>query len=590
MSKQIQVDYDGKANRFILRCPVHANDLIRALPNYRWSAAERAWVVPVIRKNAEAISASIVPFAMVSDEASAAMERAITTTSIVAGSSWPFWYSFKTEPAPYQLAALQKLYSRESMALFMDMGTGKSKTAIDMAAAKRMEGSIGSLLIVCKLSLRTNWVEQFDIHCPIPTSIHLPDTTKQKAFESWLKSKADFKVMIVGTESLSAGRMYEMADLFMKTADKPAMIVDESSMIAGPKAERSKRCVALGRQAVFRMALTGTPLRESPLDVYMQFEYLDSNIVGIGDYFAFRNRYAVMGGYRDPKTGKPLQVVGYQNLDELIETIAPYTFQITKKQALPELPDKRYQKRVLQLTKKQKALYDEMKREGAYIVNGKELVVDNVLGQILRLHQICSGIAAEVHETVKLVKGEERVVKSYTHMLIEEPDSNPKIQEVMAILQETSDPVIIWCAYLPEIAMLVNALEKADMGDQVIQFHGGVSEEDRDIARREFQARTKRIFIGNAQTGGMGLTLTAATTVIYVSNTHKMEDRLQSEDRAHRRGQTSSPMYIDLVMEKTVDVAIIRSLQEKKDLSDFVRSRLAHATRADLEKLFDGDV
>ncbi len=588
MSKQIKVDYDAKSNRFLLRCPVHANDLVRALPNYRWLASERAWAVPVIRKNAEAISASIAPFADISAEAQDAIVKA-TTVTIATGDSWPFWYSFKTEPAPYQLTALQKLYSRESMALFMDMGTGKSKTAIDMAAAKRMEGRIESLLIVCKLSLRNNWVEQFDIHCPIPVSIHLPDTTKQKAFDRWLREKSDFKVLIVGTESLSAGRMFEMADLFMKTASKPAMVIDESSMIAGAKAERSKRCVALGRQAVFRMALTGTPLRETPLDVYMQFEYLDPNIIGIGDYYAFRNRYAVMGGYKDPKTGKPLQVVGYQNLDELIETIAPYTFQITKKQALPELPDKRYQRRTLELTKRQKALYDQMKKEGAYMVNGKELVVDNVLGQILRLHQVCSGIAAEQHETTKIVKGEERVIRSYTHALIEEHGSNPKVQEVISILKETSDPVIVWCAYLPEIKMLIDALKEEGMEDQVVEFHGSVSEEDRDLARRAFQAKTKRIFIGNAQTGGMGLTLTAATTVVYMSNTHKMEERLQSEDRAHRRGQTVSPLYIDLVMDRTVDQTIIKSLQEKKDLSDFVRARLAHATRADLEKLFNGD-
>ena len=592
--KQVSVVLDG--NHFLIRCPFWANDLVASIPSRRWSKSKRAWAAPLTRKNAEHIMEKLVrPGYADIDDASihaidglnAIIERRSKTNG------FPSWYKFKTEPRDHQRRAYEKLYGLNEIGLLMDRGTGKSKTIIDIACAMRMEAAIDAVVVVCRLSLRRNW-EGWDIgngpgdkegfigHAPIPTEIYLPYTNKVKEFERWMAKKRDFPVLIVGTESLSAGRMHEMVRRFTTAYPNALMLVDESQDISSHKAIRSTRCLELGMTVKVRAILTGSPISTGPLNLYMPFEFLNSNIIGIGDFYAFRNRYAVMGGYRPkdgPMKGKPVEVVGYQNIDELTELLAPYVFDCRKSEVLAHLPPKTFERRYIQLIKEQRELYNEIKKSEAYEWAGKEVAVQNVLELALRLHQVAGGHVTTHLEVPhrKKATGEMVIKRVSEHHPIITADKNPKVIEVCSIAGDDKQQ-IIWCAYRPEIEMVSNALRDAYPKELVREFHGGISEDDRNTFKAEFQSGKAKYLISNAATGGAGHTLTAAETMVYYNNTEKMIDREQSEDRAHRDGLQHPVHYIDIIAEKTVDETIMASIHKKMDLADFIRRRIRQAT------------
>jgi hypothetical protein len=587
MSAQIDVDFDPGDNRLLVRCPFHANDLIRDLPSYRWSKTKRAWLVPLIRKNVEALQApKLKPYISLTNAANEAILR-LNSAVLVSRSNgkFPAWYPFKTEPLPHQRRALDKGYSLRSFAIFMDTQTGKSKTAIDLCAAHRMEGGLTAIMILVKLSLRKNWLHQFNLHCPLPFDFYMPFSDDERGFRRWLDQPHDLKVMAVGWESLSAGRMFDFTKRFMMQP-KVGVIGDETTYIAGHKAIRSKRAVELGGQAEYRYALTGTPILEGPLNLFMQFEYLDPNVIGIGDFYAFRNRYAVMGGYRDPKTGRPMQIVGYQNLEELSETVAPFTFQAFKSE-VTKLPPKRYEERTVVLSKAQRALYDKIKKDGAFMPKGakEEVVLKNVLGVALRLHQVAGGYAVKPRIVRKFTREGEAIEKTvWDPVEVVAPLENPKVIEIMETIEEMgkSRQGLIWCVYLPEIGAMRLAL--MHMGLTFGELHGGISEPDRQPNVDRFERGDYQFILGNASTGGMGYTMMASQVNMFYSNTFKMIDRAQAEDRAYGIGQTKAGIWIDYTAEKTIDQTILAALADKKDVATYVRERIAYAA-----KLLDGE-
>lgn len=588
MTMQIKIDYDDKLQKLVIKAPFFANDLVKSIPSVRWNKTRHAWAVPLLKKNIEEIEQKLHGLAEVTPAANEAMARAKEqVTRMITDDVWPFWYSYKTEPRKYQKKCNEKLYPVEACAIISEPGTGKSKMAIDMVCARRMEDKIGSLVIVCKYTLRDNWAEQISLHSPLPMQVHLPSTDKKKQFKKWAAEKHDFPVVIVGTESFSAGGMADMIREYLATAYKPAGVLDESSMISTHSAARSQQIVGLRDMLTYRIAMTGTPFRDSPLNMFMQFEFLDPQIIGIGDYYAFRNRYAVMGGYMiEDNSGRkrPTQVVGYQNLDELAQTIGPYVFQITKEEAGLDLPPKRYQKRMITMTKDQRAMYESLKKDGVWRAAGEEQVVQSVLEAELRLHQICGGFTTRAAEMERTVCGDKRVKKFYEPIAIMDHGSNPKIRELLDVCAEYKDQqIIVWCMYRPEIEAIRQAMEAAGMPEPAM-YHGGIDDATRAKYDDEFKTGKRRIMIANPQTGSMGLTwVSKNAVVVYYSNSNKLEDRIQSEDRAHRIGSTGdSVMYIDLVMEKSVDVLRKKALDMKSDLSNFVRSIIRRATITDL--------
>jgi SNF2 family DNA or RNA helicase len=246
------------------------------------------------------------------------------------------------------------------------------------------------------------------------------------------------------------------------------------------------------------------------------------------------------------------KIIGYQRLDELQERLSEFAFRVTKEECL-DLPPKVYVKREVALTPEQIRVYNEMKVMAlASFKEGMSTTV-NALTQLLRLHQIVCG-------HTKLDDG----------TVVEIP--NNSVAELLAVVEETSGKIIIWANYRHDIEAIKLALQKEYGMNSVATYYGDTEAGERQQIVTDFQnpEHDLRFFIGNPRTGGYGLTLTAASVVVYYSNSFDLEVRLQSEDRAHRIGQAKSVTYVDLMSPKTVDEKIVKALRDKISIADQV--------------------
>jgi len=467
-------------------------------------------------------------------------------------------YKFKTEPYEHQKDALKKCWNKESFAVFAEMGTGKTKIALDNACILYNKGKIDRVLVIAPKGAYMTWVEQ-----EIPT--HVPDYIEKKVlawkqstsqkYKAQLKDIIDIhdyrlKIMVMNVEAFSTRKGTDFARLFL--IGRSMMIVDESTTIKNPQAKRTKSILKLGKDTKYRRILTGSPVTRSPMDLWSQMDFLDPEILGQSSYYAFRTRYAIMitsnaaGG-----THTYQRIVKFQNLKQLGELVAPHSYRILKKDCL-DLPDKVYTKREIELSDEQKEAYADMKANAMAVLKGQSMTAVNVLTQLIRLHQItCGHMKTDAGHTIDL--------------------RSTRIDELMQILGETTGKVIIWANYIHDIEKIEANIALSDFGaDSLCTYYGATPSDKRQECINKFQDPNSsvRFFIGNTQTGGYGITLTEASTVIYYSNSYDLEKRIQSEDRAHRIGQKNKVLYIDLVAKGTVDEKIIQSLRNKVNIAN----------------------
>ena len=587
----MHIGFDGE--RLTIQCPFWANDLIRNIPSRRWNKSKRHWIVPMMRKNMEELfKIKTMPGVVLSEEASQAISKYVKTSQRkkMNGAGLPPWYRPLMPPRPHQVEYFKKRYGLRAFALHADRGTGKTYMYINTACALRMEGKIDAMLVAVKLSGRGTWKENLigpveyggTVYekgiATIPVDLHLANTDKQREFDKWLRRPHDFKVMVCGIESMSQGRMKDMARRFMNTVGSAYMVIDESHLIGTHNSIRTKELISLGNLASYKEAGTGTPTSTGPLNLFSQYEFLDPEIIGIGDFYAFRNHYAVVLEQKTKAGKKFPMIVGYKNMEELTKTIAPYTFECRKADVLPYLPPKTYQKARVQLTPEQRAIYDQVRKKGEYEAGGQLMTPKNTLELALRLHQIAGGFVTSYAEESFLGRGnlmKKRRI-SVPHAIM--PWSkNPKIVELLDICNDDKQ-FIIWAAYRPEIQIIVEALEATFPRERIVQIHGGIPAEERARFRHLYQSGGAKFMVGNTATGGSADTWTACETMVYYNNTERMVDREQSEDRAHRDGLRHPVLYIDIIAEATVDVSIMKSLELKMDLAEFVRRNVREAS------------
>ena len=466
-------------------------------------------------------------------------------------------YKFKTKPYAHQLKALELSWDKPYFAYFMEMGTGKSKVLIDNIAMLYDAGKINGVLIIAPKGVYKNWYDG-----EIPT--HLPDHVEHTSvlWQSMINKKQqteldklfvpgeDLHILIMNVEAFSTKKGVEFAAKFLR-CHRTMMAIDESTTIKTPTAKRTKNIIKLAAHARYRRIMTGSPVTKNPLDLFTQCEFLSTWLLNFQSYYSFRNRYAQM--VRRTFSGRSINlVVGYKNIDELTVKLKGFSYRVAKEECL-DLPPKVYTKRVVELTDEQKDMYNTMKRAAIAQHEGKLMTTESALTTLMRLHQITCGTFKADDDTITPIK-------------------NNRVQALHDCLEEVDGKVIIWATYREDIRKIVESLKKAYGEASTVEYHGGVDATLRQENIALFQEKNgpARYFVGNAQTGGYGITLTAANTVIYYSNSYDLEKRLQSEDRAHRIGQTGSVTYVDLVAEKTIDEKIIKALKEKVDLANDV--------------------
>jgi SNF2 family DNA or RNA helicase len=464
-------------------------------------------------------------------------------------------YRFKLTPYEHQLDALKKSWEKPYFAFFMDMGTGKSKVLIDNFSMLYDKGRIEGVLIIAPKGVYRNW-EQKEIPTHIPEHITSdivlwsPENTKKKAKELNVlyEPNEHLKIFLMNVEAFSTKKGVEAADKFL-TLKHCMIAVDESTTIKSRTARRTKNLMKLSKKCPFRRILTGSPVTKSPLDLFTQCEFLEQQSLNHSSFWTFQNRYAKMVR-RNLGAHSFNQIVGYQNLEELNSIIEPFSFRVRKEDCL-DLPDKVYTKRTVELTPEQKILYEQMKRAAlAFIADEGMISASTVLTQIIRLQQVCSGFA-------KLDDG--RTVEVPTN----------KLNELLSTIEETDGKVIIWGNFTHDLIIIEKELTKKYGEESTELFYGETESAYRQKIVEDFQDPDNplRFFVGQPRTGGYGLTLTQAKTVIYYSNGYDLEIRLQSEDRAHRIGQTNKVTYIDIVAEKTIDEKVLKALRNKINIS-----------------------
>jgi len=549
----LTLDYSDRTNRFHFSCPPWMNDLARAIPNRRWSNKEKVWTAPALRANARYFQdlrgVKITEAALEKiKECQAAAHRV--------KNMFPPWYQFKTKPRPYQLKALNKTYGNKVGGFIMGMGTGKTKTYIDLACAMRIENLIDRTLVVCPMSIRNEWKGQLELHASVPVDAHFLDTSKEWDFDRWLDRKHDYKWLVVAVESLSVGKAARLCEQFLLGSTKCSMVIDESTKIKNHESKRNEACMLLATRAEYRHILTGTPLANGPMDYYAQFEFLDTQIIGVGDYYSFRNLYAVMGGYE----GK--QIVGYTKLEELAAIIEPFIYEVSKEEALPDLPPKTYQQRFVQLTAEQKELYTRVRKLPLVKTPQGEIELQNVMVRTLRLSELTSGFYTEA---VSEDGGEPEFVKQWF-------PKSPKLVELLDVLEEAGDkPTIIWTRFKPELKLIKDALRERYGNDKFVEYSGDVSEDDRAINKQRYLSGDAQFFVATPQSGGMGLNLQVTELEVFMSNSYNYLERVQAEDRGHRMGTTKPVLIVDILAEGTVNEHELKALQNKHGVSEYMR-------------------
>ena len=464
-------------------------------------------------------------------------------------------YKFKTKPYAHQLTALEKSWDKTEYGYFMEMGTGKSKVLVDNMAMLYDKGKINGAIIIAPKGVYRNWLSQ-EIPNHLPSHIQpkmvlwtaLTSKTKDKEYRLLFETGHDLHILLMNVEALSTKKGLEFAAKFMR-CHETMLAIDESTTIKNPSAKRTKSILLLGKQAKYRRILTGSPVTKSPLDLYTQCGFLNSYLLGFDSFYAFRNRYANMidrnfGGRR-------VQLIGsYKRLDELSEKIKVFSYRVLKEDCL-DLPPKVYIKREVDLTDEQSKAYATMKSAALASLKGKMATAPHILTQMMRLHQITCGHLKNDDGTITEIK-------------------NNRLKELVSLLDEVEGKVIIWANYIYDVENIVKVIGEEFGEDSIVQYYGAIPAEQRQENIEKFQDPNSKVrfFIGNPQTGGYGITLTAANTVVYYSNGYDLEKRLQSEDRAHRIGQEKSVTYVDFIAPKTVDAKIVKALRAKMNIAN----------------------
>jgi len=563
-----------KGTKFRINCGYHENDFPTSLPDVKWHKATKTWLANPTRLNVSTMHELIPKFkAIVSPEAlqkiSEVMEVKITTSDV-----WPENYVFHRTPKPHQLDGVRFLYPIRNSALLMDVGTGKTQVAIDVANARYQNNIINGVLVVGLVSIKYNWRDEILIEVP-DADIHVLETAGAgvKNYHKWLQKEGGFKWLIVGVESFSNGSAYELCEIFLASGGK-TIIVDESSSIKTHNARRTEKCIELGKKSNYKMIMTGTPITQGLQDFYSQFEFLDPDIIGVGNFYAFRGRYMVMGG-KDNKI-----LLGYKKMDEVIRATKPHIFQVRKRDVLKDLPESSYAVRSVEMTGEQKALYKELKDKLRVEYNGNKLTVKNAMNVIQRLSEITGGNITYEIENPDILTREKRPIIYQRQRL----KTAPKALELKNFINECSadDSIIIWAVWTDEIDIITEMLSGSFPRDEFLTIRGGGTAEERHNIVSEFNKKNARFLVGNQRVGGIGLNMTVSSTMVYYSNDFSLEKRIQSEGRIERMGQLNKMLYVDLLCRGSVDVMSHQALANKNDFAETVRAAFDNGGLLDL--------
>jgi SNF2 family DNA or RNA helicase len=486
---------------------------------------------------------------------SAATARAKSDPAIVLDDGG---YKYKRPPMDHQRKAFALSRDREAFGLFMEQGTGKTKVTIDTACWLFKKKEIDMMVVIAwPNGVHRNWVEYElpeDTSVPYVAEYWTPNwraVHRQDSFRKFIQTKNKLKVFCFNVEAfVSDGAQKFLLELL--NTQRVLLVIDQSASIKNPQAQRTKFLVnKAARLAKYRRVLDGAPVAEGASELFSQFKFLDPWIIGHDTWTGFKAEYCKIGYFNE--------IVGYQNLDELRQKIDGYCFRVRADDCL-DLPPRIYKKWLFDLTPEERRIFDELKAQDlTTFKNGllgeeeeeTELLEEhNALVKNLRLQQISSGWWPQDGTTRMIDK-----------------ETPARAQALMNLLASVEgQKAIIFSRFRADLDLMAKLL-----GDKAVSFHGGVKDEDRDLAKRRFMNDKKVLyFLGQPQSAGLGHTLTAARHVIFYANGHSLRLREECEKRAHRQGLKHRLFIWDLIGKATQDASIVRAFREKKELANVI--------------------
>lgn len=454
----------------------------------------------------------------------------------------------------------------DGWAFFMEQGTGKTATAITTLRHKcYAEKKLLRTLIVCPPVVRRNWQREIAAHSTIKRElvIVLDGTGKNRetvfereAFDNafgTLTAMPKAKIFITNYESLSMLSLFGL----IKEWRPELLIFDESQRVKDFSSKRTKLAIELADLCDYKLILTGTPVLNSAMDIWSQFRILDGGKTFDKNFYAFRARYFV-----DKNAGMPAHKrfpdwQPIEGLEDLFnEKIYKKASRVLKKDCL-DLPPLVRQRVEVGLTKEQARMYASMKRDFIAYLEDKACTAQIALTKTLRLQQMLSGFWVDE-------QGDEHEFK--------ETERLEALEELLAEIAPHSK-VIVWASFIASYPQITALCEKLKLGYATLV--GGMTEKKRQEGIDNFQADTEtRVMIANPAAGGVGVTLTAASYMIYYSRSYHLEHDLQSEARCHRGGSEVHEKItrIDIVAPGTLDEVILEALARKENLAESILS------------------
>lgn len=435
--------------------------------------------------------------------------------------------------------------------LLFEMGCGKTLTAIAIAGAGYQMGKVERLLIVAPTSVVAVWPKELQEYAKFKyTCKTLLGEKKQRLKQIDDLIKFPFKALKVAVINYESTWRPEILEK-LKEFDADMVIADESQRIKTYDAAQSKAMHELGDQARYKLILSGTPVQTAAIDIWSQYRFLDKSVFG-DNFFKFRGRYAIMGGYGNKK------IVGYKDLEGLIKKEHSIAFRVTKDEAL-DLPEQTFETRKIQFSQKEKNLYERIKKDSyAELDGGGHITATTVLTRLLRLQQLAGGfLVQDDAQKPQLV-------------------SRAKLDALGDIIEDyvigSGKKLVIFARFIAEVKAIMELADKVLPKElKQVAIYGDIKKEDRGDIVKQFQEDPKTVlFIGQIDTAGTGITLTAADTCVYYSKNFNYATYSQSLSRIHRIGQRNCCTYIDLEIEGTIDELISKALSRKEDMAKTV--------------------
>jgi len=462
----------------------------------------------------------------------------------------------------HQKEALRRIRTQSNYALFFEVGTGKTATVVNALRMKMNQTKcfLPTLIFSPPITL-LNWKRELLMHTFMKEeSIVILSGSQKERVKQMQKIHFDSKVIITNYESLL---MEDLFDYFLKYSPV-ALIFDESHRVKAPDAKRAKKAAELSDKAEYKFLLSGSPVLNSMMDLFMQYRIMDGGDTFGKNFFAFRNKY-----FYDKNAGSPAYVTWRDwrpkpGSDEVIKEKISRTSMHVKKHECLDLPPLVKKKIFLSLSAEQKKAYDEMYGDFITVVNDKACVAELAVTKALRLQQIVSGFVA-LEEG-----GGIRSEKAFKN--------NPRIEALKELLEDLTPhhKVIVWAVFKENYKQIREVLEELKLA--YVEVHGEVSQKDKLNAVDKFNTDPScRVFLGHPASGGIGINLVSASYAIFYSRNFSLENDIQAEARNYRGGSEihEKVTRIDLVTSGTIDEEVLEALGQKQQIGEKVLREFA---------------